>query len=104
MTEDIFKILLWVCFGGWSLYLTTERGRLVDDIKTLKMQTEDIEKQLAISERVMNTSFWTKDDQLRFEGRMINSIDKLTDKIERLMAEHLLRCKGYDPKPFTDFK
>jgi predicted nucleic acid-binding Zn-ribbon protein len=87
MDVDLLKIFLWIAFGGWSLYLTSERGRIVNDIKDIKRELSDARNKVDQTQNLLFTAYVTKMDHTKFEDRMTNSIDKLAERIDRALSE-----------------
>ncbi len=87
MDTDIIKIFLWLAFGGWGLYLTSERRRIVGDIKSVKKESADIKARVDVNETLMKTSYWTKEDHARFEDRVTAAVDRLSNRIDKVLEE-----------------
>lgn len=85
MNELILKIFLGVAFGGWSLYLTSERGRIVSDIKKLQQEQNEHDKRLVTTDHMLANNYITKSDHAHFEDRMVDAINKLSERIDKLI-------------------
>lgn len=85
MNEVILQVFLGIAFGGWSLYLTSERGRIVSDIKKLQQEQNDQDKRLTATDHVLANNYMTKSDHSHFEDRMVDAINKLSERIDKLI-------------------
>jgi hypothetical protein len=87
---DLLRFILWVCFGGWCLYLSAERGRIVSDIKDQKHKIEELEKAQGITATTLQTGYLTKEEHKDFDNRISKSIDKLSDRIDQVLQKILM--------------
>lgn len=83
---ELLKIFLWIAFGGWGLYLTTERGRIVNDIKETKKLNVELSQKVEVNEKLLST-YWTTENQGRFEDRVTSAIDRLSGRIDKVLEE-----------------
>lgn len=97
MTIDppTLDVLLAMCLGGWSLYLSSERSRIVRDIKDLRRR---IDAAFIKAETLSNTvlgNYLTKNEHIEFDNRISKSVDRLSDRIDRVLDQMV---KGRESK------
>ena len=86
MIDPVFlEIGLGVCFGGWSLYLTSERGRIVDDIKDIKHKADTAYTKSEVLGTYVSQTFLTREEHKEFDSRISRSVDNLSSRIDRVL-------------------
>ena len=93
MSIELLKYLLAVCFGGWSLYLTSERGRIVDDIKEIKYKAESAYTKAEVLGTFVTATYLTREEHKEFDNRISKSVDRLSDRIDVVLSRGI-REKG----------
>jgi uncharacterized coiled-coil DUF342 family protein len=83
MDSDILKFAIWFCFGGWCLYLSSERARIVSDIKEIKEKADKAFTKAETLATIVMTTYLTKEEHKDFDNRISTSIDKLSDRIDK---------------------
>ena len=86
MTIELFKYLLAVCFGGWSLYLTSERGRIVSDIKEIKGKAESAYTKAEVLASFVTATYLTREEHREFDNRISKSVDQLSIRIDQVLS------------------
>ena len=79
------EVLLGVCLGGWSLYLTSERGRIVEDIKEIKARANDAYTKAEVLAQFANQTFLTRTEHKDFDTKISTSVDNLSSRIDAVL-------------------
>lgn len=85
MDISVLKFLLWVAFGGWVMYLSSERKKIVDDVKTMKAELIEIAAELRAIDARVSSSYLTKTEHRDFDNRISASIDRLAERIDKVL-------------------
>jgi len=93
MTMEVLKYLLAVCFSGWCLYLTAERGRIVEDIKEIKAKAESAYTKAEVLASFVTSTYLTREEHKEFDSRISKSVDRLSDRID-IVLERGVKLKG----------
>jgi len=86
MSIEILKWLLGICFGGWVLYLSSERNRVVEDIKEIKSKANEAYTKAETLTTLVHVVFMTKTEHKEFDNRISASLDRIADRIDKAFA------------------
>jgi len=83
---EALKWILGILVSGWVFYLSSERSRIVDDIKDIKGKANDAYTKAETLTTLVHVVFLTKAEHKEFDNRISASIDRLTDRIDKVIG------------------
>ena len=94
---DIISFILWLGFGGWAMYwksqlrdLEKDHSRTVEDMKELKVQSQELRGKWEAQNMMMMQSYVTRDDHYKFEDKVVQAIEKLGTRIDTFMGRYVV--------------
>ena len=85
----LIELSMSVCFGGWAAYLTSEKNRIVGDIKEIKEKAVTALNKADTLAAYSSATFLTREEHREFDSRISKSMDRLSDRIDKVLDQML---------------